>query len=144
MTINPYSSADSEADSTADQLTPRKISASVVLLAILKYVGSYLLGMVACVLFTPAEMELAGVALWLYYPVFAVVGFILFYHQLAIGGAGPYYWFPVVAVLLPIVLEGFAYFAGKPRLRSFRPLWIAFPIGFVGTLGVYFAASASI
>lgn len=142
MTVNPYSSSDSEAES--DQQTPQRVSASPVLLSILKYVGSYLLGMVACVVFTPAEMELAGVAMWLYYPIFGLIGFVLFYLQIPIANSGLLYWLPFAIGCLPIVFEVIAFFVGTPRLRAFRPLWIAFPLGFVGTLGVYFAAAASI
>lgn len=46
--------------------------------------------------------------------------------------------------LLPLALEAMAYFLGSRRLRAWRSLWIGFPLGFVGTLGVYYTAAASI
>ena len=77
--------------------------------------------MVACVVFTPAEMELAGVALWLYYPVFGLIGFVLFYLQIPIPGL--LYW--VLRDRMSSHRLRGAYFVGSPRLRTFRPLCIA-------------------
>ena len=49
-----------------------------------------------------------------------------------------------VVRLEPKVMEVLVYFIKSRRLRAWRPLWIGFPIGFVGTLGVYYTAAASI
>jgi hypothetical protein len=118
-----------------------------VLRAIPRYVVSYLLGIVTCVLVTPAELNLAGVGIWPLYPIFAVVGFFLFFFYLS----PPYtfapklgHWLVVSIGLVPVVSEAAVYWAGTPGLRAWRPLWIGFPVGFVGTLGVYFTVAASI
>jgi hypothetical protein len=85
--------------------------------------------------------------MWPWYPVFAVVGFFLFFFYLS----PPYtfssdlgHWLIFSIGLIPVVSEAAVYFVGTPRVRAWRPLWIGFPIGFVGTLGVYFTAAASI
>jgi len=144
MKDNPYSSP-----TEAETPTSKGQSLAEVLLAILKYVASYFLGITACLLLTPAELDLAGVALWPYYPVFAVIGFFLFYFHLSssylpFGGAGFGYWLLFSIGLIPIAFEPIAFFARTPRLNAWRPLWIGFPIGFVGTLGVFYTAAASI
>jgi hypothetical protein len=118
-------------------------------LSVLKYVGSYILGTVACVLFTPAELEIAGVVLWPYYLVFAAIGFFLFYLYLSnaylpFGGSGASYWVLFSIGFVPLVSEVALHFARMASFRACRPLWIGFPIGFVGTLGVYYTAAASI
>lgn len=145
MPDNPYSS------STANVQVPgsRSKSAALVLLEILKYVGSYVLGIAACILFTPVELELAGVVIWPYFIVFAAIGIFLFYlylegAYLPFGASGTAYWLLFSIGFVTPVLESVAYFTRLPRVRAYRPLWVGFPIGFVGTLGVYYTAAASI
>lgn len=109
------------------------------------YVGAYLLGILTCVLLTPAEVTLAGVSMWPLYPGFACVGFFLYFLYLS----PPYapwtgYWLPLSLALLPVVAEVAVHFLGGKRVKAWRPLWVGFPIGFVGTLGVYYTAAASI
>ena len=145
MTDKPYSSLNNDAEVPAS----RGISAVKVLLEILKYVGSYALGIAACILFTPGEQELAGAVIWPYYFVFAAVGFFLFYFYLEVaylpfGGSGTAYWILFSSGFVPLVLESVAFFTRLPHFRACRPLWIGFPMGFVGTLGVYYTAAASI
>lgn len=145
MTDNPYSSSTAEAELP----NTRDTSAAKVVLSILKYVGSYVLGIVACVLFTPAAVELAGVVLWPYYLVFAAIGFFLFYLYLSsaylpFGGSGASYWLLFSIGFVPLVFEAAAHFVRIASFPACRPLWIGFPIGFVGTLGVYYTAAASI
>ena len=145
MTDNPYSSSTVK----SELATSRGTSPVNLLLAILKYVGAYLLGIVTCVLFTPVELELAGVVLWPFYGVFSVIGFFLFYLYLSkaylpFGGSGFAYCLLFSIGFIPVVFEVVAYFARMRHLRGWRPLWIGFPIGFVGTLGVFYTAAASI
>ena len=145
MTENRYSSPTAGADLP----TSRGPTLAKVPLAILKDVGSYLLGICACVLLTPVKLQLAGVVLWPYYPVFAVIGVFLFYLYLSnaylpYGGTGAAYWSLFSIGLAPIVFEAAAYCRRIPLLRGWRPLSVGFPIGFVGTLGVYYTAAASI
>lgn len=87
--------------------------------------------------------------LWFVYPILAPVGFLLFYlylegAYLPFGGIGLSYWIYFSIGFVPVLMEILAYLMGSPRLRRWRPLWIGFPIGFVGTLGVYYTAAASI
>ena len=134
MTDHPHSSPTAEAGGP----TSGARSLTKALLAILRYVASYLLGIVTCVLFTQADLSLAGVRLWPWYPVLAVIGFFLFYFHLSPAyslGSTFIYWFVFSIGLIPVVSEAAAYFVGTPRFRVWRPLWIGFPIGFVGTLG---------
>ncbi len=145
MPDNPYSSPTSKDELPAG----RGLSAAKVVLAILLYVGSYVLGIAACVLFTPVKLELAGAVLWPFYPVLAPIGFFLFYFYLSgaylpFGGAGTSYWIFFSIGFVPLVFEVVAYFVRLPVLRACRPLYVGFPIGFVGTLGVYYSAAASI
>ncbi len=87
--------------------------------------------------------------LWILYPVLAPIGFFLFYlylegAYLPYGGEGPSYWSYVAVGLVPIAMEVLALLLRSRQVRAWRPLWIGFPIGFVGTLGVYYTAAASI
>jgi len=45
---------------------------------------------------------------------------------------------------LSLACELLVYFTRPSRLRIWRPLWIGFPVGFVGTLGVYYTLLASV
>jgi hypothetical protein len=117
---------------------------------ILKYLGAYLLGIITSIAITPVEMSMGGhVPLWFLYPILAPIGYFLFYlylegAYLPFGGEGPSYWLYVAVGLVPFVMELLAYLLRSRRLLAWRPLWIGFPIGFAGTLGVYYTAAASI
>lgn len=111
------------------------------------YLTSYLLGIAAGLVLSPAEPVLAGVALWPSYLVLAPVGFVLFYFYLPPGygmGSGAGHVVAYCLGLAPFVAEVLVRLPGRPRWRAWRPLWIGFPVGFVGTLGVYYTAAASI
>jgi hypothetical protein len=113
----------------------------------MKYLGSYLAGVLACVLVTPVETVLVGKTLWPYYPLLAVIGFFLFYIYLPpqyVFGSGVVYGLVYSIGLLSVVLGLATHFEPLRRLRFLSPLLIAFPIGFVGTMGVYYTAAASI
>ncbi|MGF1678509.1 MAG: hypothetical protein ACFCUX_04870 [Candidatus Methylacidiphilales bacterium] len=131
---------------TTEKFDPPAKARRRVLLLILQYLGAYLLGILTCILFTPVAFVLAGKALWPFYP-FAVIGFLLYYFYLApqhVFGPAATYWLAGSIGLVPFVLEAAVYFSRSPRLRAWRPMWIGFPIGFVGTLGVFYTAAASI
>lgn len=116
------------------------------LLVILKHLGSYLLGILACVMFTPVDPVLAGKALWPLYPLLAVVG-AFFYFALSPAytfGSGVVHWLVGLLGLTAVVFGVAAHFGPLRRLRFLSPLLISFPIGFVGTLGVYYGAAQSI
>ena len=145
MTDNPYTPSSADAELTGS----RGLSAAKVILEIVKYVGAYVLGIAACILFTPVGPELAGAVLWPFYLVFAAFGFFLFYFYLEgaylpFGGSGTAYWLLFSIGFIPLVLEAVAYFIRLRHFRACRPLWIGFPIGFVGTLGVYCTGAVSI
>ena len=131
---------------TTETFDPPATGRRRVLLSILQYLGAYLLGILSCVLFTPVDLVLAGKALWPFYP-FAVIGFFLYYFYLApqyVFGPAITYWLVGSIGLVPFVLQLALYFSRISRLRAWRPLWIGFPIGFVGTLGVFYTVVASI
>jgi hypothetical protein len=145
MSENPYSPTGVDADV---QKLPG-MSVGAVLREMLKYLGAYLLGIVSSIAITPAEVDLGGAPLWLLYPILAPIGFFLFYvylegAYLPFGGKGLNYWLYCAVGLVPFVKELLAYFLGSRSLLAWRPLWIGFPMGFVGTLGVYYTAAASI
>ena len=146
MAENPYSPSRVE----AEHHDSSGMSAGAVIRETLKYLGAYLLGIIASIALTPVEMSMGGHApLWFLYPILAPIGFFLFYFYLEgaylpFGGTGPSYWSYFTVGLVPLVMEVLAYSLGSRRLRVWRPLWIGFSIGFVGTLGVYYTAAASI
>ena len=145
MSENPYSPTGVDAE-------PQKLrgmSVGSALREILKYLGAYLLGIISSIALTPAEMNLGGAPLWLLYPILAPIGYLLFYFYLEgaylpFGGKGLSYWLYCVVGLVLFVMELLAYLLGSRSLLAWRPLWIGFPMGFVGTLGVYYTAAASI
>ena len=131
---------------TKEAFDPPAMARTRVLLVILQYLGSYLLGILSCVLFTPADLVLAGKELWPFYP-FAVIGFLIYYFYLEpqyVFGHAITYWLVASIGLVTLVFEPAVYFRRSLRLRAWRPLWIGFPLGFVGTLGVFYTAAASI
>lgn len=146
MTENPYSPTEVEGEPRLATET----SGAAVVREILKYIGAYLLGIVAAIALTPVELDLGGnVPLFLIYPILAPVGYFLFYlylegAYLPFGGKGTSFWVYVGIGLLPYVMEALAFLVRSRLLSAWRPLWIGFPIGFVGTLGVYYTAAASI
>lgn len=145
MTENPYSPSG---DSTSSQELAGN-SAKSLFREGGQYCAAYLLGIISSIALTPVETTLGGAPLWLVYPILAPIGCLLFYFYLEgaylpFGGKGTSYWWYFTIGLVPFALELAAYFLGSHRLRAWRPLWIGFPMGFVGTLGVYFTAAASI
>lgn len=146
MAENPYS------PSQVRQVAPPSAKSSIAVLGreLVKFLGAYLLGIVLCVALTPVEMTLGGDApLWIAYPILAPVGYPLFYFYLdgaylPFGGIGPSYWTYFIIGLLPIGIEGLTYLSQWRGARVWRACWLGFPMGFVGTLGVYYTAAASI
>lgn len=118
-----------------------------VIRRIAPFPGFYLLGILACILLTPVESGLVGKPAWLMYAAYAPIGFIIFYVNLPpqyVFGPTPGYW-AVYALGLASLLLGLALMiAGRGRSRSWSPALIGLPLGFVGTLGVYYAALASV
>lgn len=128
--------------------SPGKVRTSA-LAKISKYFGAYLLGILACVMLTPVEFELAGALLLPWYVLLSIPGYFLwFYWVFSLPLYVQWLWMSVIG-LIPFAGAAWMYFGRKDlqrqsRLGSWRPLWICFPIGFVGTLGIYYTASASI
>lgn len=132
---------------TTESPDPPKTGRPRVLPAVLKYLACYILGIGACIVFTPVEGELIGKALWPLYPILAPIGFFLYYLYLDPGytfGSTLTHWLVGSIGLGPVVSGAAACLTRDRGPRALRPLWIAFPIGFVGTLGVYHSAAASI
>ena len=145
MNKNPYSpSIVDECDSVEAKRARGSVARKLI-----EYGTAYLIGIAACILLTPVSLELAGVILWPFYPVFAPLGFGLFYLYLnagysPYGGSGFSYWLCFSLGFAPAVFELAAFVFPRHNLQRFRPIWVGFPIGFVGTLGVYYTAAASI
>lgn len=115
--------------------------------SVLTYLGYYFLGIVSCVVFTPVDAVLAGTVIWPYFPLFAPFGFVAFYSSLPsqyVFGATVIYWVICIAGPLFILLGLAATLRPLRQLKSWRPFLIGFPLGFVGTLGCFYAIAASI
>jgi len=112
-----------------------------------RYLAAYLLGIALAIALTPVEIALAGRTLWHLYPLLAIPGVFALYLGLPPGYAptsAPGDWIFVAVGLLPII--GWAMSClrfGRP-LRDWHALWVGAPLGFVGTVGVYYTAAASI
>ena len=113
-----------------------------LLLRCATYVGAYLVGIMTSIALTPAEVFLAGRWLGDDYPWFSLIGFFFFYfgyYDLAWD-----FW-SIGWTALGVMAFGVAsFFGNRPRLVALRPWLLAFPVGFVGTLGAYYAAAGSI
>ncbi|MEO1312338.1 MAG: hypothetical protein AAFV27_00495 [Pseudomonadota bacterium] len=113
-----------------------------VLLRSTAYVGAYLAGIVACIAFTPAEVLLAGKWLIFIYPWFSVLGFFFLFFGYETLAAE--FWYVGWSGLGIVAIGVLSFFRNRPRLVALRPWLLAFPVGFVGTLGAYYTAAASI
>lgn len=112
-----------------------------------RFFGFYLLGIVLGVVLTPAEFTLIGRPVWLFYIPFAALGFVLFYVDLPqqyVFGSVLAYW-TVYGFGLAGALGGAAalFWRNGRYRRWFAPL-MGLALGFVGTLGVYYAIAAGI
>ena len=113
---------------------------------IIEYILAYLVGILCAILFTPAEIMLAGVHLWFLYPFFAIPVFFLFFTQLPAAIFGPDFIIVCIySVSLLCFLFGIAtHFASLRQYRHLSPKLIGFNIGFMGTLAVYLVSMSSI
>ena len=119
------------------------------IIAIGNYFGAYILGIIACIAITPVELTLINVPLWMYYPILAIPGYVAGYVLLSVGylplgGVGLGYWAMFLVGLVPIVMGVVNFYLRRPLIKALRPLWIGFPIGFAGTLGVYYIAASGV
>lgn len=146
MTKDPYSPPSNEEEFKQY----KKRSSGAVVREIIKYAGSYLIGIIAAISLTPVDVNMGSrYQLWFLYPILAPICYFLFYlylegAYLPFGGKGLTYWLYFAVGMVPIALEVLAYLLASRSFRALRPLWIGFPVGFVGTLGVYYSATASI
>lgn len=145
MNQNQYAPPQSaESIETSQEKSPRKFTA-----VLLQYVIAYLFGIVLGVAVTPARWILIDFPIGVLYPFLAPLGYPLFYLYLSggyypYGGEGTAFWILYFVGFVPFLMEA-ACFSVLPRsVRVLRPAWIAIPLGFVGTLGIYYAAAASI
>ena len=113
---------------------------------------SYLLGCIAAMIAWPHSIVLVSVPLFVIFPLFVVypilspVGYLLYYLYLSDGyrfGGGPVEWAHYMFGMLPIL--GVMILWGSPsKARTLALGLIGFPVGFIGTLALYFTAAASI
>lgn len=118
-----------------------------LLLKTVGFLGYYLLGIVACVLLTPVELTLIDRPVWLFYAPLAALGYAAFYVSLPpqyVFGPTAGYWTVYVLGLASVLVGLMALVMTGERFRRWSPLLIGLPLGFVGTLGVYFSIAASI
>ena len=112
---------------------------------ILEYAIPYFVGILAALIFTPADLSLAGVPLWFVYPILAIPAFLLFCTQISFNTLGNtiiglIYWASVGGVVFGIA----SHFGSLRRYRHLGPKLIGFLLGFVGTVAVFSIAAASI
>ena len=118
-----------------------------ILLRTRDYLFPYIGGIVAAIVFTPVEHSLAGVELWFIYPIFAVPAFVLFsfaFQPLSLFSFDGLFLLFYAASLVTILFGVAAHFASLHHYRKLAPALVAFPLGFIGTVGVYFIAMSSI
>ena len=53
-------------------------------------------------------------------------------------------WWVLPILLLPFLCEVLTRFQGRTVSASWRPFWIGFPVGFLGTIGIYWEALKSL
>ena len=109
-----------------------------------RYLGAYLLGIITSVFFTPVELFFSDVFLGPWFFLGCIPGvFVWFYLVINEPELLRWSWVSVFA-LAPVLGE---IWVRLPREASeldlsptfWRPFWIAFPIGLLGSLGVFFA-----
>ncbi len=129
-------------DQTPEGMPPKKLWLLRLLLRFATYVGAYLTGIVTFIVLTPAELILASRWLVDVYPWFSLIGFFFFYS--GYDGLAESFWF-IGWTALGVMAFGFSsFFGNRSRFVAFRPWLLAFPVGFVGALGAYYAAAGSI
>ena len=111
----------------------------------LEYAIPYFVGILAALLFTPADLFLAGAPLWLLYPILAIPAFLLLWTELSFNSLGNTIIGLVYLASVGGVIFGIASHLGSlRRSRHLGPKLIAFLLGFVGTTAVFIIAAASI
>ena len=94
----------------------------------------------------PHIIVLVSVPLFLIYPILSPVGYPLYYLYLNDGyrfGGGTVEWTHYIFGMLPI-LGVMILWKSPSKARTLALVLIGFPVGFIGTLGLYFTAAASI
>ena len=113
---------------------------------ILQYVIPYFVGILAAIVFTPVELSLAGQSLWYWYPVLAIPAFLLLVTIFSVNSSFFDILFGCVYLIsIGCVLFGIAsHFGSLRQYRNIGVKLIGFPLGFIGTIGVFFISAESI
>ena len=112
---------------------------------ILEYLIPYFWGMLAALIFTPADTTLVGAPIWLVYPVLAIPAYFLVSTIFTFHNIIDYIFAALYVLSFWCILFGIATNFGSLRQYAhLRPKIIGFTFGFVGTAGVYFIACESI
>jgi hypothetical protein len=107
---------------------------------------AFLLGCVGAVMSLPNITTLGGLPIFVAYPVLGIIGYPLYYLYLNDGyrfGGGTVEWAHYIFGMLPI-LGVMTLWKSPSKGRTLALGLIGFPVGFIGTLGLYFTAAASI
>ena len=112
-----------------------------------KYFGAYLLGILGALILTPASIMLAGTFLVPVYVIGAVPGYVVWF--IFVFTEQSFLGLLSIVALAPIYGEWrLRRAAGDEeaflKLVAWRPMWFCFPIGFLGTFGIFFASVSSI
>jgi hypothetical protein len=124
-----------------------------LLLGTLKYFGAYLLGFFAGTIYAnavaPYDIGLDELFKFAALPtlMFGSLRGLYFFFQTALTEFPDlvlHAWWAVLILLIPFVCEAMVCCRRKSSFRFWRPLWIGFPVGFLGMLGAYWMALQSI
>ena len=121
-----------------------------LVLGTLKYFGAFLLGILAALLLTGSAENLAEgltgfdeIAAVVFYVIPGLYAFFTFlileFPDLFIQA-----WWASLILLIPFVCEALALLQRPSTLDPWRPVWIGFPVGFLGTTGICWQALSSL
>ena len=112
---------------------------------ILEYLIPYFVGIIAAIVFTPADLSLAGVSLWFLYPILAIPAFLVFFTEISFNHIGDtILGLLYIASVGGVVFGISTHFGSLRRYRYLGPRLIGFLLGFVGTVAVFFISAGSI
>lgn len=147
----PSTEVESAADLPASRAGALVRMLPLVLGSTLKYLGAYLLGLLACVVYMVvahgvSAAEFLRLGAWGQVIAATLPGLAAFFQILFMEFPSSvlHAWWAILVLLAPFTCEAMVSFRKKVSWRAWRPLWIGFPIGFLGSLGSTWMALASL